>query len=316
MNNSTNRYIYPAILFIGILAVSTASILIKFAQEDAPSLTIAALRLFFASIALAPLTWKYHRSDLKALTRHEFALGFLSGIFLAIHFASWISSLEYTSVASSVVFVSTGPIWIALLSPIFLKEKLSKSAFLGLGLTLIGAVLIATSGVCIWDRGISCPFLSNAFHGRAMLGNFLALVGAWAVSGYLMIGRRLRVNVPIIPYVFFVYSVAALMLLVAMFAAGETPFGYPPKTYLWLLLLALFPQLVGHSIYNWSLRFFPAAIIATTTLGEPVGSSILAYFILQEKPGFIIFIGGVIILIGVYFAARTARKNKNLSTSQ
>ena len=313
MNNSTNHYIYPAILFIGILSVSTASILIRFAQEDAPSLTIAALRLLFASIALAPFTWKYHRSDLKALTRHELALGFLSGIFLAIHFACWISSLEYTSVASSVVFVCTGPIWIALLSPLILKEKLSKSAFLGLGLTLIGAVLIATSGVCIWDRGISCPLLSDAFHGRAMLGNFLALAGAWAVSGYLMIGRRLLVKVLIIPYVFFVYSVAALVLIIVMFAAGESPFGYLPKTYIWLLLLALLPQLVGHSIYNWSLRFFPATIVAVTTLGEPVGSSILAYFILQEKPGFIIFIGGVIILIGIYFAIRAAGKNKNLT---
>src|ERR1700690_2322393 len=188
MNNSTNRYIYPIILFIGKLAVSTESIFIRFAQEDSPSLAIAALRLLFASLALAPIALKKHRSELFALTYDELALGLLSGIFLAIHFATWISSLEYTTVASSVVFVSTGPLWVALLSPIFLKEKLAPSAFLGLGLTLLGATIIAMAGVCVWDRGISCPNLSDLLRGRAMWGNFLALVGAWGVTGYLMIG--------------------------------------------------------------------------------------------------------------------------------
>ena len=311
MNNPTNRSIYPFVLLMGILAVSTASIFIRFAQEDAPSLTIAALRLLFASLALAPIALRNHRFELFALTHGELALGLLSGIFLAIHFATWVSSLEYTTVASSVVFVSTGPLWVALLSPIFLKEKLAHSAFLGLGLTLLGATIIAMSGVCVWDRGISCLYLSDLLHGRAMWGNFLALIGAWAVTGYLMIGRRLRVKVSIIPYIFLVYSVAALVLVTVMFAAGESPFGYQPKTYIWLLLLAFLPQLVGHSIYNWSLRFFPVAIVAVTTLGEPIGSSILAYFILQEKPGLAILLGGVLILIGIYFATRTAEKSKN-----
>lgn len=311
MNNPTNRYIYPFVLFIGILAVSTASILIRFAQADAPSLAIAALRLLFASLALAPIALKNYRSELFALTRSELTLGLLSGLFLAIHFATWVTSLEYTTVASSVVFVSTGPLWVALLSPIFLKERLAQPAFWGLGLTLLGATLIAMSGVCVWDSGISCPYLSDILHGRAMWGNFLALVGAWAVTGYLMIGRRLRVKVSIIPYIFLVYSIAALVLVAVMFAAGKSPFGYQPKTYIWLLLLAFLPQLVGHSIYNWSLRFFPAAIVAVTTLGEPIGSSILAYFILNEKPGLAILFGGALILIGIYFATRATGKSRN-----
>jgi drug/metabolite transporter (DMT)-like permease len=95
-----------------------------------------------------------------------------------------------------------------------------------------------------------------------------------------------------------------------MFAAGESPFGYQPKTYIWLLLLALLPQLIGHSIYNWSLRFFPAAIVAVTTLGEPIGSSILAFFILKEKPGLAILFGGILILIGIYLATRITEKAK------
>jgi drug/metabolite transporter (DMT)-like permease len=312
MNTPPNRYIYPIILSIGILAVSTASIFIRFAQEDAPSLTIAALRLFFASLALAPFALKYHRSELFALTRRELVLGLFSGLFLAIHFATWISSLEYTTVASSVLFVSTGPIWVALLSPTFLKEKLSPPAFLGLGLTIVGGTLIALSGACIWKNGLSCPNLSAFFHGRAMWGNFLALSGALAVTGYLMIGRRLRGNISIIPYIFLVYSIAALVLIAMMFIARESPVGYQPMTYLWLLLLAFLPQLVGHSIYNWSLRFFPATLVAITTMGEPIGSAILAYIILHERPGPAILFGGLLILIGIYFAARATVNSENL----
>jgi drug/metabolite transporter (DMT)-like permease len=292
------------------MAVSTASIFIRYAQGDAPSLTIAAWRLFFASTALAPIALKYHRSDLLGLTRREFLLALLSGVFLAIHFATWISSLAYTTVASSVVFVSTGPLWVALLAPLFLKEKLTRPILFGLVLTLAGGTIIAMSGACVWDHGLVCPYLSNLLHGRTMFGNFLALLGAWAVTGYLMIGRRLRVSISIIPYIFLVYSIAAVVLITLMFASGESPFGYRPVTYIWLLLLALLPQLVGHTIYNWSLRYFSATIVAVSTLGEPIGSAILAYFLLKETPGLSVLLGGGLILIGIYLATRPISKNK------
>lgn len=310
MNNPPKRYTYVLILSIGILAVSTASIFIRFAQKDAPSLTIAAWRLFFASTALAPFALKYHKLDLLALTHRELLLALLSGLFLAIHFATWISSLAYTTVASSVVFVSTGPLWVALLSPIFLKEKLTPPAIFGLVLTLAGGTIIAMSGACAWDRGLACPYLSDLMHGRAMFGNFLALMGAWAVTGYLMIGRRLRARISIIPYIFLVYSIAAVALIVLMFIAGESPFGYQPITYIWLLLLALLPQLVGHTIYNWSLRFFPATIVAVSTLGEPIGSAILAFLLLKETPGLSVLFGGGLILMGIYFATKATGKSK------
>ncbi len=312
MDSPSNRLSLPFILFIGILSVSAASIFIRFAQKDAPSLTIAALRLTFASIVLAPLAIMRHRNEIIKLERRDLLLGLLSGLFLAIHFATWISSLEYTTVASSVVFVSTGPLWVALLSPIILKEKQSYMAYLGLGLTLIGAVSIALSGACTWDRGLFCPDLADLFHGRTMWGNFLALVGAWAVSGYLILGRHLRAKVSLIPYIFLVYSIAAIVLVVSMFAAGQSPFGYQPSTYLWLLLLALLPQLIGHTIYNWALRFLPAAFVAVATLGEPIGSIILAYLILHETPAFIVIFGGILILSGIYFASKNSKSNNNL----
>src|SRR5512143_91370 len=150
-----------AALLTAILAVSTASIFIRFAQAEAPSLVIAALRLSFATVLLAPIAWTRHREELKSLTRSEIGLGILSGLFLAAHFATWITSLEYPSVASSVVFVSTGPLWVALLSPLLLNERLTRAAVLGLAIAILGGAAIGLDGACIWDHGLRCSNLSQ-----------------------------------------------------------------------------------------------------------------------------------------------------------
>ena len=298
------RPILPFALFIAILSVSTASIFIRLAQSDAPSLVIAALRLTFAGLALAPVALTRHRVELSTLTRHELLLGLLSGFFLAIHFATWITSLEYTTVASSVVFVSTGPLWVALLSPFFLLEALSRRILLGMGLALVGGILIGLSDSCSWNNGLACPSLAQVLHGRMLFGNFLALVGAWMVAGYLIIGRKLRVKMSLVPYIFLVYGMAAICLLILAGIARENLAGYPWLTYIWILILALVPQLIGHSTYNWALAYLPAAFVAVTTLGEPIGSSILAYFILSETPSLAVIAGGVLILLGIYLALR------------
>ena len=276
-------------------------------RYDAPSLVIAALRLTFAALILAPIAVTRHRDELRSLTRGDLSLGLVSGLFLALHFGTWISSLEFTTVASSVVFVSTGPLWVALLSPVLLNERLMGAAILGLVLAFIGGAIVGLSDACVWSHGLQCPDLNRLLQGRAMWGNFLALVGAWAVSGYLMIGRKLRAKVSLIPYIFVVYSMAALGLVVAMFIAGESPFGHPARAYLWILLLAAFPQLIGHSTYNWALRFIPASLVAITTLVEPIGSAILAYFILRETPGNGVLFGGALILSGIYLASQSSR---------
>jgi drug/metabolite transporter (DMT)-like permease len=299
-----SRFILPFALITAIFAVSTSSIFIRFAQEEAPSLVIAALRLTFATLLLAPVALLRHRQELKSLTRNELMLGIFAGLFLAVHFATWISSLEYTTVASSVVFVSTGPLWVALLSPIFLKEHITRAAVAGLCIAILGGIIIGLSDACIWNNGLRCPQMGQVLHGQAMWGNFLALVGAWAVSGYIIIGRKVRSKISLIPYVFLVYGIAAVALIGMMFAAGESPRGYPTETYGWIFLLALFPQLIGHSTYNWALRYLPASFVAVTTLAEPVGSAVLAYFILSETPSRAILIGGLFILLGIYLAAR------------
>ena len=303
--NSRIRFLLPIAIVIAILAVSTASIFIRFAQMDgAPSLVIAALRLTFATILLAPLALIRHRDEIKRLTQAEWLLAVSSGIFLAVHFATWISSLEFTSVASSVVFVSTGPLWVALLSPMLLKEHISRTAIIGLGLALVGGTIIGLSDACVWDAGLACPALADVLQGPAMWGNFLALAGAWTVTGYLIIGRKLRAGMSLIPYIFLVYGIAALVLIVIMVIAGDSPAGFAPQTYGWIFLLAAIPQLIGHSTYNGALKYLPAALVAVTTLGEPIGSAALAYFVLNDTPAPAVLVGGAFILTGIYLASR------------
>ena len=308
MTEGRARIILPFALFTAILAVSASSVFIRFAQEDAPSLVIAALRLTFATLLLAPLALTRHREELKNLTRKEIVLGVVSGLFLSAHFATWISSLEYTSVASSVVFVCTGPLWVALLSPMLLDERLARAAIVGLVIAILGGILIGLSDACTWNGGLRCPDLSQILQGRAMFGNFLALVGAWTVSGYLIIGRKLRSRMSLIPYIFLVYGIAAIALIIVMFVSRHSPLGYAPKTYGWIFLMAAFPQLIGHSTYNWALRYLPAAFVAVTSLGEPIGSAILAYLILKETPGIAVIAGGILILIGIYLASKSDPK--------
>jgi len=317
MTEGRSRFILPFALFTAIVAVSTASIFIRFAQAEAPSLVIAALRLTFATLLLAPFAWTRHRDELRSLMRNEIILGVISGLFLAAHFGTWITSLEYTTVASSVVFVSTGPLWVALLSPMLLNERLRRAAILGLVIAILGGTIIGLSDACVWNHGLRCPDVGHFMQGGAMSsrtdvlvartvwGNFLALIGAWTVSGYLIIGRKLRGKISLIPYIFLVYGVAAVALIVTMFAAGQSPLGYPAHTYGWIFLLAAFPQLLGHSTYNWALRYLPAAFVAVTTLGEPIGSAILTFFLLKETPTIAVFTGGVLILIGIYLASRS-----------
>jgi len=157
---------------------------------------------------------------------------------------------------------------------------------------------------------IYCPPLSDFAAGSTFLGNFLALLGAWTVAGYLMIGRRLRAKVDLIPYIFVIYSVSASALILYMLIAGETPLGYPQITYLWILLMALIPQLIGHSTYNWALRYLSASTVAVITLTEPFGAAVLAFIILGEVPVMGVMIGGILIVIGVYIAMRASEASQ------
>jgi len=305
MTEPQPRIFLPFNLLVAILAVSTASLFIRFAQaEGTPSLVIAAVRLTIAALILAPVAFIRHRAELSSLTRRDLILGIVSGTFLAIHFATWISSLEYTSVASSVVFVSTGPLWVAIFSPLLLDERLTRIAIIGLALALIGGTVIALADACTWNNSLHCPQLGQVLQGRAMWGNFLALCGALAVSGYLIIGRKVRAKMSLIPYIFLVYGISAVVLNIFMFASKQSPLGYSATAYGWIFLLAVIPQLIGHSLFNWLLKYLSATMVSVTTLSEPIGSAILAFIFLKETPALAVIGGGVLILIGIYLTSK------------
>jgi drug/metabolite transporter (DMT)-like permease len=307
MTSPKIRILIPIVIILGILAVSTASIFIRYAQQEAPSLVIAALRLGIAAVTLAPLALARHRSELAGLGRADLLLGMASGFFLALHFATWITSLEYTSVASSVVLVTTTPLWVALASPLVLREPISRMTGLGLLLALVGGAIVGLSEGCQWSgSGLACPPFSSFLKGDSIWGNFLALAGAWMAAGYILIGRRLRAKMSLIAYIFVVYGMAAIVLLVIMISAGSSPLGFSPLTYLWILALALVPQLLGHSSFNWALGYLPASFVSVTLMGEPIGSTILAFIILQESPSLLELVGGVFILAGIFAASQSA----------
>lgn len=308
MNPSRAPIFLPLAILGGILAVSTASIFIRYAQQDAPSLVIAAARLSLASLILAPLALMRHRPELARLTRHEWMLGALSGFFLALHFATWISSLEFTSVASSVVLVTTTPLWVALLAPLLLREPITRATLGGMILALLGGSVIALSESCRLEGGLRCGADENFIAGQALWGNFLALAGAWMAAGYILIGRSLRARMSLIAYIFVVYGMAAVVLIAIMLGAGLSPLGFSPITYLWMLALAVVPQLLGHSTFNWALGYLPASLVAITLLGEPIGSIILAYFLLNESPSVLEIVGGALILAGIYAASARTEK--------
>ncbi|MHC1741145.1 MAG: DMT family transporter [Anaerolineaceae bacterium] len=312
MDESRKESYSPIIgLIFGIMAVSTASLMIRFAQKEAPSLVIAAFRMSLAALIIAPFIIRRFAKEIVKVPQKTILLLTLSGLFLGLHFAFWITSLEYTSVASSVVLVTTAPLWVAILSPVFLKEKLTRWTLLGLTIALTGGIIVGLSSSCNFLEGkLSCENIGDAFKGQAFWGDLMALIGAWLSAGYLIIGRKVREKVSLTSYIFLVYSVAAIVLLVLVWITGEKITGYSQNTYLWMIGLAIVPQIFGHSAFNWALKYLSAAYVSIALLGEPIGTVILTIIFLKESPALMELVGGILILMGIFFATRSESKFK------
>jgi len=277
-----------SVLAIGVISVSFAAVFIRLA--DAPSLVIAAWRMCLAALILAPFAVKFAGNELRRISGKNLVMMSFAGGFLALHFGLWITSLSYTSVATSVVLVTATPIFTAVASYLLFKEKLTFKIVLGIAISIGGSVLI---GYGNWSIGTG-----------QLLGAGLALAGALAVAGYLLIGRRLRRTTGILSYAFVTYSSAAVLLFITALASGYSLSGYSGNTYLMFVLLALIPQILGHSSLNWSLKFMPATMVTIAVLGEPIIATILAFFILNEAPTLTEIIGGILILGGIFIAFR------------
>ncbi len=302
-------------LGLGLIAFSTSSIMTRYAQAYAPSLVIAAYRLGLASVVLILLAFLRYGSAFRRLDRSQLVLSLASGAFLAVHFATWITSLEYTTVASSLVLVWTSPLFVAALSPWTLGESISRPVRIGLAVSMTGSVLVGLSDACAWQAGLLCPPASLFFHGKAIFGDMLALVGAVGGAGYIILGRRLRQTTELVPYITLAYGAAAVLLILAAGAFRLPASGYPLQAYGWFALLALLPQLIAHSTYNWTLRYLPAAYVSVALLGEPVGSTVLAYILFGEHPAILMLVGGVLILTGILVASRRSAAQTSVETA-
>ena len=289
-----------ACMSVGIVAISFASILIKFC-DDVPSIMIATYRLTISSIILLTIA-KGRGIRFTSFSKKQLLIGVLGGFFLSLHFSFWISSLKFTSVASSVVLVTTNPIFVGLFSYLLFREKQPPELILGIILSFSGSIILA-----LGDSGLQGLSIQNP---SFLLGDVLALLGAIMTSGYLMVGSKLREEMDVLSYISVVYTFSACFLLIASVSWGIPFTGYKASSYLYMALLAVVPQLIGHTAINWSLKHLKTSMVAITILGEPIGASILAYIIFRETIKSFQGIGIVLIFLAIIISSRKGRKER------
>ncbi|MFB3739248.1 MAG: DMT family transporter [Candidatus Velamenicoccus archaeovorus] len=280
------------LLVLGVVAVSFSAILIRWAE--APALAVAFYRNAIAAAVLLPLALLRHRDEFGTLTRREWGIALLSGVLLAAHFALWIPSLSHTTVAASTVLVTTQPVWVALLGR-GMGESASGATVAGIALSVMGAAVISGG-----DLGLSA---------RAAFGDLLALLGAIAAAGYFLSGRTLRARLSLLTYVGIVYGTCSVLLAATMVAAGTAFGGYTGRVWGLFVLMAVVPQFLGHTVFNYLLAHLRATVVAIAVTGEPIGSTILAFAFFGEVPRWTAFVGGAVILAGIYVtvSAQTRR---------
>jgi drug/metabolite transporter (DMT)-like permease len=273
-----------------MVAGGSAAVLIRMAHaENAPSLAIAVWRMTLAGLALTPFFWRHHRPVLGRLALADKRWLALAGLATGLGFALWISSLEYTSVLLAMVMVTSSPLWVALIERFILKARLSLYVWGGLAVVGLGNLIIA---------------LSRDAEGGAqvLLGAVMALVAAMMVAIQRSIGRSLRQHMPLIPYLWGTYLVAAFALWGVALGAGVPLFSLSPPAYFWIALTAFVPQLVGQSIMNYALRYLPATVVSLLIQIETLISAVLAFVFLAEVPVWGQVVGSVVIMLGVSLA--------------
>jgi drug/metabolite transporter (DMT)-like permease len=281
--SATSAQVY-AVVGLGVAAVSMAAPLIKVAA--APPLSIAAYRLVLAGIPALALALLTRRSELRGLGSADRRMLLLAGLCLAGHFATWVSSIKYVSVASSTALVTTSPLFVAAFALLFRGERTTRRMAVAIAACTCGGLIIGSADLAAGPR--------------QLLGDGLALAGAGFAAGFLVIGRSVRARISLIAYGGIVYAIAALVSAVVALAARQPVTGFSPRTYGALLLLAAVPQLLGHSSLNWALRHISAHSVAVAVLGEPVLATLAAAIFLGERPGPTRLFGCLLIIFGVF----------------
>ncbi len=301
---------------MGLLAMSFAAIFIRLSRNASLSsdaafgVVIAAGRILVAALLATPFGIQTLRQEHKTLEPRVFqkaiVLSIFAGIALAGHFTFWIVSLGLTSIAASTAIVTSNPLWLSLYAWLVLKQKPSQMAVFGLLVTFVGGILI----------GIGDASNTGGFQ-NPLLGDGLALLGAFAGAAYYLLGRNSQhLGLSLRSYAGIAYGTAALVLLPMPFLFGLQPFQYPLETYVWIVLLGLIPQLIGHTSINWAVKYLNPAVVASVVLLEPIGSAVGAIFLFKEIPGMGIILGGLVLLTGVLIVVRAPQTaSSRLQTS-
>ncbi len=278
-----------------MIAVSTAATVARMAQEEGlPSLLLAGGRLLIATLVLSPLVLIRHLKEFKNLKTRDWILLITSGMTLGLHFATWIQSLEWTTLISSVFFFSTSPIFMIFLSYPILGERVTRPVVLGTLVAFVGGLfMIFSPGREHEDPQSNLP----------LLGDALALLSALAFALYLILGRKLQGKLKVIPYIWSIYLVAGLSVFVPSYLLTDMKLtGHSTMGYIWLIYLGLVPQLIGHSSFNYALQHMQAIYVGLISRLEAIGSTIMGTIILKEIPHPYAIVGALFLFCGVFYA--------------
>ena len=276
--------IHPYIpIIIGVISVSLSAIFVKLANAD--SGVIAFYRMLFSVLIMLPWFIVKYIHEIKRLSKRDWLFSSIAGIFLAFHFILWFESLNYTSVASSTVLVTMQPLFAFIGTYLFFKEKITLKTFVAGGIAVVGSVLISWG-----DFKIS---------GAAFYGDVLALIACALITGYLLFGQDVRQRLSLVTYTMVVYSISTITLFFYILIKGESFGPYPLVDWIWFLLLAIIPNLLGHNLFNWSLKWVSTNVISIAILFEPVGAAILAMILFNEFLSMTQIVGGIIVILGI-----------------
>jgi drug/metabolite transporter (DMT)-like permease len=286
-------------LAIGVIAVSTSAIFVKLSSAEAG--VIAFYRLFFTIILMLPFFLLKNVKEMRVISIRDWIKSVIAGIFLAFHFILWFESLNLTSVASSTVLVTLQPLFAFIGTFLIFKETFSKKAIISGVIAVTGSIIIS------WG--------DFAINGKSLIGDLIALAACALITAYLLIGQNIRKRLSLMTYTFIVYAISSIVLFIYVLMTDESLYPFPVNDWIYFLLLAILPTLLGHTIFNWSLKWVSTSTISMAILFEPVGASILAYFIFNEKILITQVLGGIIIIISVLVFIYDAKSKKSTEGS-
>lgn len=276
--------IHPYIpIIIGVISVSLSAIFVKLASADAG--VIAFYRMLFSILIMLPWFLMKYSHEIKVLSKRDWIFSSVAGVFLSFHFILWFESLNYTSVASSTVLVTMQPLFAFIGTYLFFKEKITLQTFIAGGIAILGSFLISWG-----DFQIS---------GTALYGDILALIACALITGYLLFGQDVRKRLSLVTYTMVVYSVSTVSLFFYIIVKGESFGPYPASDWMWFILLAIIPNLLGHNLFNWALKWTSTNVISIAILFEPVGAAILAIIVFNEYLTVSQIMGGMVVIFGI-----------------